>query len=61
MVAYNGARWVLGIALSLWTGLTSLAIAEARAALTAFDGLGALRDAHAATAPLRSLGVRSRP
>jgi DNA-binding CsgD family transcriptional regulator len=35
------------------------AIAESRAALAAFDGLGAMRDADAAAALLRSLGVRA--
>jgi ATP/maltotriose-dependent transcriptional regulator MalT len=53
------ARTRLLLARSLGAGRPEAAIAEGRAALAAFEGLGAARDADEAAALLRSLGVRA--
>jgi DNA-binding CsgD family transcriptional regulator len=54
------ARTRLELARRLSVPKPSVAIAEAQAALSVFDRLGAVREADAATALLRSLGARGR-
>jgi DNA-binding CsgD family transcriptional regulator len=56
---YECGRTRLLLAQVLAGADTDTAVADARAALTRFDQLGAARDADAAAAVLRSLGVRS--
>ena len=56
---YEAARTHLLLARAFGPGQHTLAVAEARAAFTAFDELGATPDADAAAAYLRALGVRA--
>ena len=56
---YETARARLLLAAALRTGEPEVARAEARAALGVFEGLGAGRDADAAAALLRELGVKA--
>ena len=59
-MALGACRARLGLARMLRDTDRPLAISEARAALAAFDRLGAIPDADAAAAFLRELGVRGR-
>lgn len=59
-MALGACRARLGLARTLRDTDRPLAISEARAALAAFDRLGAIPDADAAAAFLRELGVRGR-
>ena len=58
---YEAARTHLLLARAFAPGERTAAVAEARAALTTFDGLGAAADADEAAAYLRELGVRAAP
>jgi DNA-binding CsgD family transcriptional regulator len=57
---FEEARARLELARRLSAAKPDVAIAEARAAVTVFDRLGAVSEADAATALLRSLGARGR-
>lgn len=59
-LGYDEARTRLWLARCLADAQRAIAVAEARTALTEFDRLGAVPDADAAAALLRSLGVRGR-
>lgn len=59
-LGYDEARTRLWLARCLADGQRAIAVTEARTALTEFDRLGAVPDADAAAALLRSLGVRGR-
>lgn len=56
---YEAARAHLMLAETVWSLEPEVAEAEARTALSAFEGLGAGRDADAAAALLRGLGVKA--
>jgi DNA-binding CsgD family transcriptional regulator len=58
---YDAAVCRLLLARAAADGDRDVAVAEGRAALSAFEELGAARDADAAAALLRSLGVRAAP
>jgi DNA-binding CsgD family transcriptional regulator len=59
-LAVDGARTRLLLARALATTDAEAAVAEARAALHAFEVIGAVRDADEAAAVIRSLGARAR-
>jgi DNA-binding CsgD family transcriptional regulator len=58
-IPYRAAQTRLAIATLLRTGDAAVAAGEARAALTVFEDLGAGREADAAAALLRELGVKA--
>jgi DNA-binding CsgD family transcriptional regulator len=58
-IPFEAARTRLLLARTSGLGERDTAVAEARAALAAFEALGAARDADAATGLLRSLGVKA--